>query len=121
MAALDQLGVRYEVYEAGSNNFSFSDILVYVMILVAAILVLVVLLIILRMRKSKLDLDDVSDLEREASRAREDMDVQRGQRTPAQKRPDARPAQNGRASAYAVNIPPVASAPAVPQNAPRRL
>lgn len=115
MAALDQLNVRYEVYEAGSNRFSLSDILVYVIILVAAILVLVILLIILRIRKSKLDLDDVSDLEREASRAREDMDIQRTQRTPAPKSSEARPTQNGRASTYAVNIPPVASAPAVPQ------
>ncbi len=115
MAALNQLGVNYEVYESGANNFSFSDILVYVIILGAAILILVALLVILRMRKSKLDLDDVSDLEREASRAREDIEARRSERiqAPAQKRPDVRP--TGRASTYAVNIPPVASAPAVPQ------
>ena len=117
MAALNQLGVSYEVYESGSNNFSFSDIFVYVVILGSAILVLIILLVILRIRKNKLDLDDVSDLEREASRAREDMEAQRSQRTPqsAQKRVDARPAANGRASSYSVSIPPVASAPAVPQ------
>lgn len=115
MAALNQLGVNYEVYESGANNFSFSDILVYVIILGAAILILVALLVILRMRKSKLDLDDVSDLEREASRAREDIEARRSERiqAPAQKRPDVRP--TGRASTYAVNIPPVASAPAVSQ------
>lgn len=116
MAALDQLGVSYEVYESGSNNFSLSDILIYVIILVAAILILVVLLVVLRIRKSKLDLDDVSDLEREASRARKDMEEQRGQlsSSPSQKHSGAHSASNGRASTYAVNIPPVASAPAVP-------
>ncbi len=116
MAALDQLHVNYEVFEGGSNNFAFSDILIYIIILGAAILILIALLVILRVRKSKLDLDDVSDLEREASRAREDLEA-RNQRLAASapKHPDARPVQNGRASAYAVNIPPVASASAVPQ------
>ena len=89
--------------------FSLSDILIYVIILVAAILILVVLLVVLRIRKSKLDLDDVSDLEREASRARKDMEEQRGQlsSSPSQKHSGAHSASNGRASTYAVNIPPV--------------
>lgn len=115
MAALDQLHVNYEVYEGGSNNFAFSDILIYIIILGSAILILIALLVIIRVRKSKLDLDDVSDLEREASRAREDLEAQRSPAVPAPKHSNGQPAQKGRASTYAVNIPPVASAPAVPQ------
>lgn len=116
MAVLDQLGINYEVYDAGSNNFSFSDILLYIIILGAAILILIVLLILLRIHKSKLNLDDVSDLEQEASRAREDMEAQYNQRLTAasKKQPAAKPVSTGKASSYAVKIPPVASAPAIP-------
>lgn len=110
MAALDQLGVSYEVYESASNNFAFADIMPYVIILAAAIIVLIILLVVVRIRKNKLDLDDVSDLEREALRAREDLAAQNKSWTPAQ--PAKAPA--ARSAGYEVNIPAVASAPAVP-------
>ena len=73
MAALEQLNVPYEVYESASNNFSFSDILIYVVALGALILLIIILLIVVHIRKKRLDLDDVSDLEQEAQRAREEI------------------------------------------------
>ena len=100
MAALDQLDVSYEVYESATGNFSFSDIKLYVIVLGAAILLIILLLIVVRIRKNKLDVDDVSDLEQEARRAREDM-AQKSDTAARRAQTPAQPARENRSGGAA--------------------